>query len=233
MTSQSPRLLVIDGQQRLTTMSSADCGAGQGTPMSFLRTNGSRCRGLRRGSCATITLVNPEEEDEQTTTNSSCPRPTKTRSIPVLSLTGGWSGQEKLSRRISGELTEHFETWIAAGNGEQLTPLARGSPKLVVVDIALNRDQDNPQLIFESMNSTGRELTQADLIRNFILMGLEPAAKCLRELLAPYGTGFRTGGLRDSFRQLHAALPLSLRPVTSPDCATYMRHSRHTPDRPK
>ena len=44
----------------------------------------------------------------------------------------------------------------------------------MVVDIALNRDQDNPQLIFESMNSTGRELSQADLIRNFILMGLEP-----------------------------------------------------------
>ena len=44
----------------------------------------------------------------------------------------------------------------------------------MVVDIALNRDQDNPQLIFESMNSTGKELSQADLIRNFILMGLEP-----------------------------------------------------------
>jgi len=44
----------------------------------------------------------------------------------------------------------------------------------MVVDIALNREQDNPQLIFESMNSTGKELSQADLIRNFILMGLEP-----------------------------------------------------------
>lgn len=44
----------------------------------------------------------------------------------------------------------------------------------MVVDIALTRDQDNPQLIFESMNSTGKELSQADLIRNFILMGLEP-----------------------------------------------------------
>lgn len=41
--------------------------------------------------------------------------------------------------------------------------------------VALNREQDNPQLIFESMNSTGRELSQADLIRNFILMGLEQA----------------------------------------------------------
>ena len=44
----------------------------------------------------------------------------------------------------------------------------------MVVDVALSRDQDNPQLIFESMNSTGKELSQADLIRNFILMGLEP-----------------------------------------------------------
>ena len=42
-----------------------------------------------------------------------------------------------------------------------------------IVDIALNRDQDNLQLIFESMNSTGKELSQADLIRNFVLMGLE------------------------------------------------------------
>ena len=50
----------------------------------------------------------------------------------------------------------------------------QGLAKLVIVDIALSRDQDNPQLIFESMNSTGRELSQADLIRNFILMGLEP-----------------------------------------------------------
>ena len=44
----------------------------------------------------------------------------------------------------------------------------------MIVDIALTCGQDNPQLIFESMNSTGLDLTQADLIRNFTLMGLEP-----------------------------------------------------------
>lgn len=43
----------------------------------------------------------------------------------------------------------------------------------MMVDIKLKRDQDDPQLIFESMNSTGKELSQADLIRNYILMGLE------------------------------------------------------------
>ena len=68
---------------------------------------------------------------------------------------------------------EFFEGLIAARKGD-LASICNGLAKLVVVDIALSRDHDNPQLIFESMNSTGRELSQADLIRNFILMGLEP-----------------------------------------------------------
>jgi uncharacterized protein with ParB-like and HNH nuclease domain len=55
-----------------------------------------------------------------------------------------------------------------------LAVVCRGISKLLVVDVALARDQDNPQLIFESMNSTGRELSQADLIRNFVLMGQPP-----------------------------------------------------------
>jgi predicted transport protein len=63
---------------------------------------------------------------------------------------------------------------LLGGCKEDYTTVCKGLAKLVVVDIALTRDQDNPQLIFESMNSTGRELSQADLIRNFILMGLEP-----------------------------------------------------------
>ena len=73
-------------------------------------------------------------------------------------------------------VTQNFELFtelLKAQKGD-LGPVCRGLAKLVVVDIALNRDQDNPQLIFESMNSTGKELSQADLIRNFVLMGLEP-----------------------------------------------------------
>ena len=69
---------------------------------------------------------------------------------------------------------EWFEAKIRALKGD-LVALCKGLAKLVVVDISLSRGQDNPQLIFESMNSTGRELSQADLIRNFILMGLDPS----------------------------------------------------------
>ena len=43
----------------------------------------------------------------------------------------------------------------------------------MVVDISLSRPQDNAQLIFESLNSTGLDLTQADLTRNYVLMSLD------------------------------------------------------------
>ena len=51
--------------------------------------------------------------------------------------------------------------------------LYKGLQKLIVVDISLDGNYDNSQLIFESLNSTGVKLSQTDLIRNFILMGLE------------------------------------------------------------
>ena len=57
---------------------------------------------------------------------------------------------------------------------ETLSLFCRGLEKLTVVEISLTRGEDNPQLIYESMNSKGLDLNQADLIRNFVLMGLEP-----------------------------------------------------------
>ncbi|MBF0121370.1 MAG: DUF262 domain-containing protein [Desulfobacterales bacterium] len=48
-----------------------------------------------------------------------------------------------------------------------------GLSKLMFVEISLDREKDDPQRIFESLNSTGLELSQADLIRNYILMGLK------------------------------------------------------------
>ncbi len=52
-----------------------------------------------------------------------------------------------------------------------------GIKKLVVVDVSLTRGQDDPQMIFESLNSTGVDLTQADLIRNFVLMRLDESSQ--------------------------------------------------------
>ncbi|MGL2806628.1 GmrSD restriction endonuclease domain-containing protein [Helicobacter pylori] len=62
-----------------------------------------------------------------------------------------------------------FEKWINE-NTDKLETIFKGLEKLMIVWIALKKEKDDPQLIFESMNSKGIELTQADLIRNYIIM---------------------------------------------------------------
>ncbi len=65
-----------------------------------------------------------------------------------------------------------FEEWIRK-NTDKLETIFKGLEKLMIVWIALEKGKDDPQLIFESMNSKGIELTQADLIRNYIVMETE------------------------------------------------------------
>jgi uncharacterized protein with ParB-like and HNH nuclease domain/predicted transport protein len=159
---QSP-LLVIDGQQRLTTvtllLAALASALAETEPV-----DGFSARKLRN-----YYLLNPEETGE--------------RHYKLLlsqtdktTLTSIVSGDEQLGEH-SIKVMQNFSLFeeLLADCKDNYTAVCNGLAKLVVVDIALNRDQDNPQLIFESMNSTGRELSQADLIRNFILMGLEPA----------------------------------------------------------
>lgn len=56
--------------------------------------------------------------------------------------------------------------------------LFRAVNSLEIIDIELEPlHGDNPQLIFESLNSTGLDLTESDKIRNFVLMNLEPVVQ--------------------------------------------------------
>jgi uncharacterized protein with ParB-like and HNH nuclease domain len=113
-------------------------------------------------------LLNPEEDGEQRY-KLILSQTDKSSLIAILNKS---ERPQDYSIRVTENL-KLFETLIKERN-DNLATVCKGLAKLVVVDIALSRDQDNPQLIFESMNSTGRELSQADLIRNYILMGLEP-----------------------------------------------------------
>ncbi|GAA9033827.1 hypothetical protein Taitung216_13000 [Helicobacter pylori] len=65
-----------------------------------------------------------------------------------------------------------FEEWIRK-NTDELETIFKGLDKLMIVEIALEKEKDDPQLIFESMNSKGIELTQTDSIRNYIVMETE------------------------------------------------------------
>jgi len=160
VTNWSP-LLVIDGQQRLTTVTllieALARRLGDAEPL-----DGFSAKKLRN-----YYLLNPLEDGEK-------------RYKLVLSQTDKTSltsvlNQQPLPKdpsiRVSANF-DFFENQLAV-NPNAIEALCKGLAKLIVVDISLNRDQDNPQLIFESLNSTGLELSQADLIRNFILMGLE------------------------------------------------------------
>lgn len=161
LTSWEP-LLVIDGQQRLTSVSlllSALARAAEET---------EPFDGFSRRKIENYYLLNPEEAGE--------------RHFKLLlsqtdkaSLTAIVDKQE-LPKEHSLRIEQNFNLFeeLVASHKDDLVAVCKGLNKLLMVDIKLKRGEDNPQLIFESMNSLGKELSQADLIRNFILMGLEP-----------------------------------------------------------
>lgn len=161
VSSQSP-LLVIDGQQRLTTamllLEALSRHLGDTEPV-----EGFSAKKLRN-----YYLLNPLEDGERGYKLIL----TQTDKDSFLSLVTQKSLPQEFSLRIK-ENFDFFDAQLGKLNGN-LEQICRGLAKVIIVDIALSRDQDNPQLIFESMNSTGKALSQADLIRNFVLMGLEP-----------------------------------------------------------
>lgn len=193
LSSRVPRVLVIDGQQRLTTITLLiaalrNAGAFPGiegdqvTPeilTNYYLQNSAESGDLRHKLVLT-------QSDKDTLLRIVDRKP-----LPELK-----------SRRVL-ENYKFFEERVAS-SGVDPAVIYRGLNKLLVVDIALSREHDNPQLIFESLNSTGLELSQADLIRNYVLMGLEQDLQdrlydvYWRPIEARFGNG-EAGGLFDRF----------------------------------
>ena len=157
-------LMVIDGQQRLTTIALIiKAMADRMQEMGLDLVEGFSARKLVREY-----LINPEEEG----LNYYKLILSETDRDTIISVMGG-PPPAKPSIRIAENL-DFFRERLKSLGGD-LSPVIRGLLKLVIVDVALDGGHDNPQLIFESMNSTGLQLSQADLIRNFLLMGQEPS----------------------------------------------------------
>ena len=73
---------------------------------------------------------------------------------------------------VFSKVIDNFNYFKERITEENIEFVLNGLSKLMFVEISLDREKDAPQRIFESLNSTGLELSQADLIRNYILMGL-------------------------------------------------------------
>lgn len=187
--SSQSALLVIDGQQRLTTATliiEALCRhLGDSEPL-----EGFSARKLRH-----YYLLNDLEEGERGFKLLL----TQTDKESLLALLRQKQWPENHSLRLK-ENFDFFDEKLSK-IPEDLLLVCKGLAKLLIVDVALSRGQDNPQLIFESMNSTGKALSQADLIRNFILMGLEPGhqTKLYEDYWRPMEMAFGQEGYNAQF----------------------------------
>lgn len=84
-----------------------------------------------------------------------------------------WEELEDYQDRNIVKNYKFFKEIISNYSNEEIEYLLAGLDKIIYVDIALEKEKDDPQKIFESLNSTGLDLSQGDLIRNYILMDLE------------------------------------------------------------
>ncbi len=156
ITHSNNALLIIDGQQRLTTITLL---------LTALRNHLSD--EVKRKEIENHYLINSDKDSDK-----------KFRLIlsesdkdTLLSLI---DKDRRKPSEPSSKIVENFklfEEWVS--NTDKLETIFKGLDKLMIVEIALEKGKDDPQLIFESMNSKGIELAQTDLIRNYIVMETE------------------------------------------------------------
>jgi uncharacterized protein with ParB-like and HNH nuclease domain/predicted transport protein len=155
------RFMIIDGQQRLTTLT---------LMMIALRNYVENHPGetdLKPSKIMHVFLKNEDEtgEDQYKLLLTQADKDT------LISLIEDKPMPDHHSIRIK----ENYEYFVHQIESMIIKPnqVYDSIGRLQIVNITLDRDSDDPQAIFESLNSTGKELSQSDLIRNNVLMGLD------------------------------------------------------------
>lgn len=160
--SHGEDFLVIDGQQRITTVS-----------LLFA----AMVTMLERGEVASTNEVLAPFIKESYLINKYCPDERKLRLKPVKDDCAAF---DKLFDKSGAPLDEksnitaNYRYFCERIKKQEISidELSKAIELLEVIDITLD-EKDDPQLIFESLNSTGLDLTEGDKIRNFILMSLD------------------------------------------------------------
>ena len=167
-TATITRWLLIDGQQRMTTLTLL---------LIALRDQMNQAQGYGDGGEEEST---PEELDDYYLRNRHGKGDRRHKlhlrradHDTLIALLDGKDIPDAASERVKENFL-FLRDLVAQADAQTVYA---GIKKLVVVDVSLTRGQDDPQMIFESLNSTGVDLTQADLIRNFVLMRLDESSQ--------------------------------------------------------
>lgn len=160
------RWLLIDGQQRMTTLTLL---------MAALRDHITETKwaGTEEGPVArkidAYFLRNPLEEGEKGFKLQLRRHDNETLQAIIAGT--------PLPDAPSANLRDNYELFRDLLKEADPERVYAGINRLMLVDVTLERGVDDPQLIFESLNSTGVSLSASDLIRNFILMSLTEKAQ--------------------------------------------------------
>ncbi|BBN99692.1 hypothetical protein St703_23970 [Sporolactobacillus terrae] len=156
------QLSIIDGQQRLTTLSLMILALRNALEIQ------KKEIGISTRKLTNYYLVNSDEEDDL---------------FYKLVLTEGDnqairsildSDKAAIDAYKESRIVQNYNYFFNEMMKSELKVVYEGLKKLMIIDVSLEQGKDNPQLIFESLNSTGLDLSQSDLIRNYILMDLDP-----------------------------------------------------------
>ncbi len=149
--------LIIDGQQRLTTLSLLLLAIYKIINNNLLQTN-----------------VNKEQIKDEYLINKYSKDDKKIRLKPVKNDKNAFASlfKEENDYIQDTNITINFQYFYERILKKELSidKLFLAIKQLIIVDIELKNGEDDPQLIFESLNSTGLDLKEADKVRNFILM---------------------------------------------------------------
>ncbi|KEI99894.1 hypothetical protein N496_10130 [Clostridium botulinum A2B3 87] len=149
--------LIIDGQQRITTVSLMLLAI-----YNILKSGRLNANGIIKEKIMNQYLINQYIEDDRKLKL----RPIKDDRVAFEKL----FDDEYIADSNITLNYQYFYNRILEGE-ISIDEIYSAIEKLMIVEIELKNGEDDPQLIFESLNSTGLDLSDADKVRNFILMG--------------------------------------------------------------